>query len=213
MEFLCELYDAQAARGRYFVHELTSEVNSRMKCVAKIMPMPGTRTAVADLCMFGLVACDDGGPGFVNASVRTITNARQVGVRLRSECIGTHRHAQVNTNNVIEKEERMGTWVRQVAQAVEEQLREDKQELKMREQRRKAEDAKRIRGIVHEIDKNKRLSHVQNGMGKLVHHDEQLSIWEGKHWDDNKGGWLDPELCAKARREEVEYIRRHKMYT
>ena len=29
----------------------------------------------------------------------------------------------------------------------------------------------------------------------------------------NKGGWLDPELCAKARREEVEYIRRHKMYT
>ena len=29
----------------------------------------------------------------------------------------------------------------------------------------------------------------------------------------NKGGWLDPELCAQARREEVEYIRRHKMYT
>ena len=38
------------------------------------------------------------------------------------------------------------------------------------------------------------------------------SAWEGWHWDDNKGGWLDPELCAKARREEVEYIRRHKMY-
>ena len=29
MEVLCELYEAQAARGRYFVHELTSEVNSR----------------------------------------------------------------------------------------------------------------------------------------------------------------------------------------
>ena len=26
------------------------------------------------------------------------------------------------------------------------------------------------------------------------------------HWDDNNGGWLDPEVCAKARREEVEYI-------
>ena len=35
-------------------------------------------------------------------------------------------------------------------------------------------------------------------------------MWEG--WDDNKGGWLDPKLCAKARRGEVEYIRRHKMY-
>ena len=36
---------------------------------------------------------------------------------------------------------------------------------------------------------------------------------EGWHWDDNKGVWLDPELCARARREEVEYIRRHKMHT
>ena len=33
-----------------------------------------------------------------------------------------------------------------------------------------------------------------------------------RHWDDNKGGWLDLELCARAKREEVEYIRRHKMY-
>ena len=33
------------------------------------------------------------------------------------------------------------------------------------------------------------------------------------HWDDNKGGWLDAELCAKARREEAECIRRHKTCT
>ena len=48
-----------------------------------------------------------------------------------------------------------------------------------------------------------------------MRHDEQelLSVWDGWHWDDNKGGWLDPELCAKARREEVEHIRRHEMYT
>ena len=49
------------------------------KCVVKIMAMPWTRAVVADLRMFGLAACDDGGPGFVNASVRTITNARQFG--------------------------------------------------------------------------------------------------------------------------------------
>ena len=70
IKFLCE---AQVARGRCSVHELTSGVNWRMKCVAKTMAMPGTRTAVADLCMFGLAACE-GGPGFVNACVRTITN-------------------------------------------------------------------------------------------------------------------------------------------
>ena len=55
---------------------------------------------------------------------------------------------------------------------------------------------------------------IEVEMVKLMHQDEQelLSVWEGWNWDDNKGGWLDPELCAKARREEVEYIRRHKMY-
>ena len=63
MEFLCERYEAQAACGRHFVHELASEVNSRMQCVAKIMAMPGTRRTVVDLCMFGLAACDERGPG------------------------------------------------------------------------------------------------------------------------------------------------------
>ena len=169
-----------------------------MKCVAKVMAMPGI-TPVADLCMFGLAACDEGGPGFVNV-VRTITNARRVGVRFQSKCSSTHRHSQVNADNTIEKGKRTGSWVRQVAQAMEEDLKEDRQELETREQQRKVDDAKRICRIDHENDKNKGLSHVQNEMGRLMHHDESelLSVWEGWHWDDNKGGWLDPG-CAPRR--------------
>ena len=56
MEFLCELCEAQVVRGPYFVHELTSEVNSKMRCLAEIMALPGTRTTMADMCMFGLAA-------------------------------------------------------------------------------------------------------------------------------------------------------------
>ena len=182
-----------------------------MKCVTKIMAMPGTRIIVADLCMIGLAACE-GGPGFVNASARTVTCARQVGMLMQSKCTGTHPHVCAGTNDTSEKVEQTGTWVHQVARVMEEQLREDKQELKTREQKKKAKDAKRIRGIVHE---NKRKNHVQDEVEKLMHHDEQelLSVWEGWHWDDNKGGWLDPELCVETRREEAEYIRRHKMHT
>ena len=40
-------------------------------------------------------------------------------------------------------------------------------------------------------------------MEKLMHHDECSACRE----------WLDLGLCAKARREEVEYTHRHKMYT
>ena len=125
---------------------------------------------------------------------------------------GTHRHVGVGLNNTSENMEQTGTWVHQVARAMEEQLREEKQDLKTREQKKKAKDAKKIREIVHE---KKGTIHVRDEMGKLMHNDEQelLSLWEGRHWDDNKGGWLDPKPCAKARRQEVECIRRHKMYT
>ena len=122
MEFPCELYEAQTACGRYIVQKLTSEVNSRMVCVTKIMAMRGTRTPVADLCMFGLAACDEGGPGFVNASVRTITTARRVGLRIQGKCTGTHRHARVGAHNTSVQMEHIGTWVPQVARAMEEQL-------------------------------------------------------------------------------------------
>ena len=110
---------------------------------------------VVDLCMFGLAACDEGGPGFVDASVRTVTNTRQVGMRTQSKCTGTHRHARAVANNTSEKMEQAGTWVHQVARAMEGQLREDMQELKTREQKQKAKDAKSIRGIVHEKQRNK----------------------------------------------------------
>ena len=52
-----------------------------------------------------------------------------------------HRHAQVNADNTIETRERTGSWVRQVAQAMEEQLKEEQQELETREHQRKVEDA------------------------------------------------------------------------
>ena len=58
----------------------------------------------------------------------------------------------------------------------------------------------KIRRIIRKNDKNKDLSHMQSEMGKLTHHDEELlGVWEGWHWNDNSGGWLDPELCAKIR--------------
>ena len=71
--------------------------------------MPGTRTIVADLSIFGLAVCDEGRPGFVNVSVRMMTNARRVGVRMQSLCTGTHRHARVVANNSCEEMERPGT--------------------------------------------------------------------------------------------------------
>ena len=45
----------------------------------------------------------------------------------------------------------------------------DKQEMKMREQRKRAEDANRICCFIHENAENKGLSLVEAEMGKLMH--------------------------------------------
>ena len=62
-------------------------------------------------------------------------------------------------------------------------------------------------GVFTKTTRTQDLRYVQNEMGKLEEQ-ELLSVWEGWHRDDNKCGWLDSELCARARREEVQYIRR-----
>ena len=101
-----------------------------------------------------------------------------------------------------------GVLVGEVARAIEEQMKEGDPELNTWE-KMKVSDAKRLRRIIHESDRSEKMYRVQNDMGKLMHHDVQalLSLWQVWHWDDAKGGWLDPGLYAKARREEVEYIR------
>ena len=56
--------------------------------------------------------------------------------------------------------------------------------------------------------KNKGTSHVPDEMENLMHHDEQelLSMWEGWHWDDNKGKMhtrVLPERRAYVRQEKA----------
>ena len=126
--------------------------------------------------MFGLAARDEKDKDLSMQTYERSPTRDELECGCKARCTGTHLHARVDANNTSEKMERTGTWVHQVARAMEEQLREDKQELKTREKKKKAKDAKRIRGIFHE---NKGTSHVQDEMEKLMHHDKQelLSLW------------------------------------
>ena len=91
-------------------------------------------------------------PGFVNAS------------RMQRKCTGTHRYARVDANNTRKKVEQTGTWVHQVAQAMEE-------ELMTREKRKREKATQRIRCIVHENDRNKKTSLARDQMKQLLRHD------------------------------------------
>ena len=75
-------------------------------------------------------------------------------MRLQSKCASMHRHVRVNTDDPAEKREQTGSWVRQVVQAMEEQVKDDQQELETREKNWRVKDAKRIRRIVRENNKS-----------------------------------------------------------
>ena len=161
LEFLCELYEAQAAYGRCFVRELTSEVNSTMKCVTRIMVMRGTRTIVADLWMLGLAACDEEDHDLSMQAYGQSPTWDKLECGSTEHTRARTEHARVCANSTSEKIEQTGTWVHQVARAMEEQLREDKQELKTREQKKNAKDAKMTRGIVHEKRQKRNMSRAR----------------------------------------------------
>ena len=80
---LCELYGAQAACGPHFVYEQTSNVFENEVRDADRPCQEQEHKWQTCACM-GLAACDERGPGFVNASLRNVTNARQVGMLFAS---------------------------------------------------------------------------------------------------------------------------------
>ena len=80
---LCELYGAQAACGHHFVYEQTSNAFEKEVRDADRPCQEQEHKWQTCECM-GLAACYERGPGFVNASLRSVTNARQVGMLFAS---------------------------------------------------------------------------------------------------------------------------------
>ena len=60
--------------------------------------------------------------------------------------------------------------------------------------------------LAHMVHKTSRRS--QGGQNSL----DLASFQKGAYWDDAKGGWLDNELVQAARKEEMEYVRKHGVY-
>ena len=124
-------------------------------------------------------------------------------LRDKSDCDcreNAHAHARVDANDMNEKAEQTGTWVNQVAQAMEEQLKKDEQELMTRERRKKAKDAQKIRGSVHENDQRKGTIHAHDEMAKLMRHEEQelLSLWGGGGLTTKAGGLTSSHARRKG---------------
>ena len=156
IEFLCELYEAQACARTV----LCARINVRSELENEVRSEDHGHAMDESSCS-GLVhvrACcvcrrEDQGSSTRACERKPIRD--KSGVRLQSKCTGTHRHARVDAEDTIGRKEQTGTWVRQAARAIEEQLKKDKQELRdAGTEARERIDSNKISSIIQENAEN-----------------------------------------------------------
>ena len=222
LAFCCELYELQLLQGRYFLHEHPSTARSwKEACIQRIAHLPRVHVYQADLCAHGMVQTDALGEAPVKKPTKFMTNSEAIGAEVGKRCCGGHRHISLVGGRAKAAQKYPKGLCDAVVRGLEKQMRLDGEDLK----ENLAKEKERVKKILVKKE------YLQNGKGeerfgtyrdKFVEkgaelnslmHEEIMSLWTNHHWDDAKGGWLDPDLCAKGRAEEMEYIKKHQVYT
>ena len=75
LEFCCELYREQHARGKWFVHEHPLTARSWKKaCVQDLLDLDGVRLVRGDMCSHNMTSFDGGGEGLVLKPTQYMVN-------------------------------------------------------------------------------------------------------------------------------------------
>ena len=209
VDFCCELYEMQARRGDYFLHEHPADATSwKLPRVQRVASIKGVRVVISDMCCFGMQQVDKDGPGLVKKPTKFMTNSEELAQELSRRCPGGHHHVSLLSGRAASAQVYPKQLCSAVCRAIARQLRKDREidlhcrdclqsvEAEIRAGRcAKVGDAVGINRIIHE--------HAEDGL---------FSLTLGGCWDDNKGGWLQPELVRKGREEEMCYVRKHRVY-
>ena len=202
LAFCCELYETQIKRGDYFIHEHPSGASSwRCSCIKRLMAIPGVIATTADQCIYGLTAVDERGPGLVRKSTRFLTSAPCIASELSRKCIRYHRHVHLVNGRAAAAQ----VYPRQLCESV---CRGAKEQLRRRRRKPMIKDQKEIHAL---LERERLFEEIKDGKFELVSLNTMMH--EGEPcWDDAKGGWLDPTMVSAARQEEMEFVRRMKVY-
>ena len=237
LQFCCVLYLEQIERGDVFVHEdLAGAPSWREKVIARVRDAPGVQRVVGHTCAFGTWQTDDKGPGLIKRAMGFMTNSPRIALRLGTRCDRTHRH----TGGAMQIAMRSKELRTAMYEGLEEEQEDDRRRKARRFT--KDGVRRRIKGTVEEAIRHGGARDTMRQLGDLMHHtggidhmqptrmttmprrrrsrrspggaasEDLLSFQQGGFWDDNKGGWLSPELVRKALAEEMAYVRWHDVY-
>lgn len=208
--FCCEVYEAQSQQGRYFVHE--HPVVGKETCVRRVMSLNGAEEYIVDMCAYGLTRCDGSGRGRVRRPTRFITNAPEIGKELQLRCPGGHRHVTIPGGKAGAAQVYPKQLCDAVGRGAARQLKRDIEYLAKENTRKKQKDAETLRRRRY-VGGSQRGGDKEAAHVNALMHEELLSLWGDQHWDDARGGWLDPALAVKGREEEMKFVHRHRVYS
>ena len=215
VEFCCELYELQVSAGRFFVHEQPLTASSwKLLCILRVLALPGVHTCVLDMCAHGMWQVDKEGPGHVKKATRIMTNSPEVSGQVAIRCPGNHRHIVL----IDRRAKAAQVYPEQLCRAI---LRGARMPQKKDNYQRKplTEEQRRVlKQSIQDRCREVKLASLTDQevceVNSLTHEEGEDLSSTSQHgfWGDTKGGWLSPDGVRQPRQDELDYIRRHRVY-
>ena len=191
LEYSCKLYKMQLAAGRHFLHEHPRDATSWSKeCIQELERDARVFCVVGPMCRFGMKQKDKQGAGFVRKETRWLTTSWYIAEALKGSCPGGHRHIRCWGGD---RSVQAQVYPPKLCAAI-------------------------LEGLRRQLLASREVSAIQT-FASGPHcdgpelQDEEFEDDGGCYVDDGKGQILNKEQVLKARRLEMEWIRKQGVYT
>ena len=209
LEFCMRLYELQWREERYFLHEHPQAASSwKEECVRKMLRRQGVVKVTGDQCRFGLKSNDGHKEGLARKRTSFMTNSPCIANKLNRRCPNekgqqVHEHVILINGRAKAAEIYPPVLCRAVCEGLVGQLGADRmgQFLIANVNTDGNIDTRKIMEEAKKLQKQY----------QTVEEDDQPQM--EMVWDDVSGAELDPKVVRKAREEEIEYVRKMKLYT
>ena len=194
LRFCVQLYRHQMAQGRYFLHEHPQSAASwKEQCMEELMRSPLVLKATLHQCQFGLTSTDEMGLGLVKKPTTMLTNSVEVHRQMDRQCVpGSHRHVHLMSGRAKAAQKYPPELCRAVYRGVVQQMEMD------------------IAGLASIKCVGTHADHMDQSLDSVVQPNED-DDWM-KYWDVTNGKQLRAELVQAARKEEIQEIRKMKVW-
>ena len=183
LRLCCQVYEYQRANGIFFLHEHPNGATSwGTGIMQKVLQKPDVRRVYADQCMYGQSVVSNGRSGLAKKPTGFATNSQRIAERLQVKCDKSHKLVTL-LNGLAQQ---TAAYPPRLADTVLVALRQELQDA----------------GQLHALD----------GGGPTADEPSLEEEWAETYYDEISGALLYPALVEQARKLEIDYMHKLKVY-